>query len=208
MVCDAYATQVIRCNLKLNWPASSKVQVSTPPKFKFELSKFKFESLALPGSGWNLQVHWRLLPPPLLLRVRWLRLPARVTSTWQRQWQGRAVSCSQGLSELHAGAAATTTSRCPIIYRCSSSALAGNFAAVSEPRRHGPNPNVVSTGRSSCCFERQKSNCSTANEMWNEINVSAHQKESDFALVVFDADLLFCKYQFTFLDSYWFNHKA
>ena len=33
-------------------------------------------------------------------------------------------------------------------------------------------------------------------------------RESDFALVMFDANLLFCEYQFNFLDPYWFNHKA
>ena len=58
---------------------------------------------------------------------------------WRRsQWQVRAVSCSPGLWALHAGAAATATSRCPIIYCCSSSLAAGNLAAVSEPHWHGP----------------------------------------------------------------------
>ena len=87
IVCNAYVTHLIRCNLKLNWPASSKVQVWTPPKFnlikyeiskfKYEISKFKFEILALPGSEWNLQVHWRLWSPRPRLGAWW---PARVTS--------------------------------------------------------------------------------------------------------------------------------
>ena len=41
-----------------------------------------------------------------------------------------------------------------------------------------------------------------------EIHVSAHQWESKFALMMFYAELLFCEYQFNFLDSYQLSHKA
>ena len=141
MVCNGYATYLIRCSLKLNWPAWWQ----HPPKFKIELSKFKFESLTLPGSEWNLQVHWRLRPPLPQLRA-WMRWSRAALVTSQSQWQVLAASCSPGLWAQHAGATATATGRCPSIYWWSSSSLAGGFAAVSEPHRHGPIP-----GRNDTC---------------------------------------------------------